>query len=239
MKVIESIRNGSFKNIVVLTGAGVSTNAGIPDYKTLRQYEDLVSDIEKYAFLEPKIKVAQPTKAHKLCKWFDDKGWLLRVYTQNIDSLHQGAGLSDDKVVEFHGSLKKNNVVTYGSCIQTSVTQRVVDDLVNNMQPIDLLLVMGTSLQCAPFCALPNLVPKECTRVLVDIVPENVMKNAWSKSKRSCDSIYETRASLRSDIKFGNRKASLRPQWGKDSKWKSQYLIQEDCDRWAEELMKE
>lgn len=59
--------------------------------------------------LEDYINVS-PTDSHYLCKWLYDKGWLKRVYTQNIDGLYQKTGLPED-LVEFHGSIAKNNIV--------------------------------------------------------------------------------------------------------------------------------
>jgi hypothetical protein len=94
------------------------------------------------------------------------------------------------------------------------------------------MLIMGTSLQVAPFCAIPNLVPKACTRILVDINPLNAFTNDWSKTRKSLDEMYGL-ASGNSSIKIGSRVVSLKPQWDKHSKWKDQYIITSDCDQWV------
>lgn len=174
------------------------------------------------------ILQAQPTATHYFCKTLYDKGLLKRVYTQNIDGLHQKAGLPEDLVVEYHGSLIKNNVVLYGDNISNDVINKTIDDFVNT--PVDLVLVMGTSLQVAPFCALPNLVNKHCTRVLVDIKPENTFRNEWTV-KKDPDDMYATSANT--TMKFGNRTVTLKSFWQKPSKWKNQHVIKSDCDNWV------
>lgn len=177
------------------------------------------------------IEQAEPTPTHMFCKYLYDHKWLRRIYTQNIDGLHQKAGVPDDYVVEYHGSILKNNVVLYGDKISDEVTKQTIEDF-NGLVPIDLMLVMGTSLQVAPFCAIPNLVNKSCVRILVDINPKNAFKNDWSIKKFNPEEMYTSPPSL-SVIKIGNRVVSLRPQWAKPEKWRNQYIIQSDCDLWV------
>ena len=204
-ETIERIKNGQFKRIVVLTGAGVSTNAGIPDYRSAGGFftelmkacpeakipEDLLtrSFINTHKVCEHQVyldhidafKNATPTASHNLCKWLHDKGWLLRVYTQNIDGLHQKAGLPEDMVVEYHGSLVKNNLVFYGDRISPNVLTQTRSDFNGNSTPIDLLLVLGTSLKVAPFNKLVETAPRSSTRVLVDSDPNHVIGNQWNR----------------------------------------------------------
>lgn len=263
MSITKRIAEGEFKRIIVVTGAGVSTSAGIPDYRSetglfaelmnefpqARSPQDLFTRwfVSKYkvydhSIYKDRIKVvadAIPTSAHMLCKWFHDKAWLVRVYTQNIDGLHQKVGLPEDMVVEYHGSLVKNSVVLYGDGIPQSALSQTTKDLIENTEPIDLMLVMGTSLQVAPFCAIPNLAPKSCTRILLDIHPENAFINDWTVVKRTPECLYDLSTGMRqtSFIKFGKRAVSLRPQWGHHTKWKSQYIVRQDCDSWSDEIM--
>lgn len=262
--IISQIINGKFQNIVVVTGAGVSTGSGIADYRSkngifvdlLKEFPqaksavDLFSKdfIDKYQVFENPIykqhieliKNANPSTAHMLCKWFYDKGWLRRVYTQNIDGLHQKAGVPEDFVVEYHGSLIKENIVWYGDEISQKVVLKTVDDFVtegNNKIPIDLILVMGTSLQVKPFCAIPNMVRKECTRVLIDINPENAFTNTWSKQTKFISSLSDDTMSPSSRVRIGKRFVLLRPQWNTNSKWKTQYIINMDVDLWSSQII--
>lgn len=252
------ILNNEFKNIVVVTGAGISTNSGIPDYRSPSGFfDDLKKEfniqdpallftrsfIDKYnvyetAIYKERIKLfdkASPTISHDFCKYLYDKNLLRRVYTQNIDGLHQKAGLPDDMIVEYHGSLYKNNVILYGDPINKKVINQTVNDFVD-YKDVDLVIVMGTSLQVAPFCAIPNLVKKTCTRILVDTNPSTCYKNDWSLKKSCVEEMYNI-SSIDSTIKIGSRNVSLRPQWSKPNKWKDQHIIKSDCDEWCKSII--
>jgi len=119
------ILSGKGKNIVVMAGAGISTSAGIPDFRT--PGTGLYSNLEKYNLPRPEaifdigffkenpkpfFYLAKelypgkfsPTLSHFFIKLLEVKGLLLRHYTQNIDTLEREAGVSDDKLVEAHGA---------------------------------------------------------------------------------------------------------------------------------------
>ncbi|MDE7247610.1 MAG: NAD-dependent protein deacylase, partial [Lachnospiraceae bacterium] len=126
MNQIEQLRqwvNGS-DNIVFFGGAGVSTESGIPDFRSVdglynQQYdyppETILSHTfyrrnteEFYRFYRNKMLCldAKPNAAHlKLAQW-EKEGKLKAVVTQNIDGLHQAAG--SEKVYELHGSVLRN-----------------------------------------------------------------------------------------------------------------------------------
>jgi NAD-dependent deacetylase len=108
------------ENIIVLTGAGISTAAGIPDFRgpqglyvTKRYDPDKVFDIHAflkdpapfYEFAKDFIgleETIQPTFTHVFLSELEKKGKVKGIITQNIDSLHQRAG--SKKVYEMHGS---------------------------------------------------------------------------------------------------------------------------------------
>ncbi|KAG0688962.1 Sir2 histone deacetylase Hst2 [Pichia californica] len=118
--------------IAFFVGAGISTNCGIPDfrspetglYSNLKKlnlpYPEAVFDIE-YFRKKPKAFYTLadelfpgkfvPSKFHYFIKLCDDKGLLKRCYTQNIDTLERIAGVSDDKVLEAHGSFSANHCI--------------------------------------------------------------------------------------------------------------------------------
>lgn len=259
------ILSGKYKKIVILSGAGVSTNAGIPDYRSksgifakliesgdypdAKSPEDFFSrsfvnkhpEIFKHKLVQnfnQQMLDAEPTASHKFAKWFYDLGILSRVYTQNVDGLYQKTGLPQDKVVEFHGNYSNGTIVLYGDSINSNCIHKITEDLVED-EETDLLIVMGSSLQVAPFCAIPNLVNKNCTRVLVDMVPENAFINAWTKQKTSLyEDMYRYGGGEKSWIKFGKRRVSLRPQWQDHKKYPKQYIFREDCDEWSDNIMK-
>ncbi len=106
------------KYCVVLTGAGISTPSGIPDFRSptglYSKYPEEIFDIEYfysnpgafYSFckqaLLPMID-AQPNVAHKFLAKLEELGYVKAVITQNIDGLHQKAGSKN--VVELHGTI--------------------------------------------------------------------------------------------------------------------------------------
>lgn len=111
-------------NIVFFGGAGVSTESGIPDFRSTNGLyyqkwnfppETILSrtffyenPVEFLKFYREKILIenAQPNKAHKKLAELEQKGKLKAVITQNIDGLHQKAGSKN--VYELHGSTLRN-----------------------------------------------------------------------------------------------------------------------------------
>ena len=118
--VVDLIENS--KNIVIFTGAGVSTESGIPDFRSPGGLWDKYNpeDFLFHKFLESResrerywemnselyytLKDASPNRAHYAIVDLNNMGKLDCVITQNIDNLHQAAGLSGDKVIELHGT---------------------------------------------------------------------------------------------------------------------------------------
>ena len=113
------------KRIVFFGGAGVSTESGIPDFRSVdglynQQYSEPPEEIlshhyflahpeEFYRFYRNKMLYpdAQPNAAHKRLAQWEEEGRLSAVVTQNIDGLHQKAG--SKKVYELHGSVLRNH----------------------------------------------------------------------------------------------------------------------------------
>ncbi len=114
----------SSKRIVFFGGAGVSTESGIPDFRSVdglynQRYdyppEEIISHgfflerpKEFYRFYKDKMLClgAKPNSAHRFCAKLEEKGKLSAVVTQNIDGLHQAAG--SRTVYELHGSVHRN-----------------------------------------------------------------------------------------------------------------------------------
>ncbi|OEV04254.1 SIR2 family NAD-dependent protein deacylase [Streptomyces oceani] len=124
--------------IAVLSGAGVSTDSGIPDYRGPRglwrrdpeaeklvTYDHYMSDpeIRRRSWImrrDNPARQAQPNAAHRALVDLERSGVPLRVITQNVDGLHQLAGLSDREVLELHGNSRM--VVCTGCADRTSMT---------------------------------------------------------------------------------------------------------------------
>ena len=111
--------------IVALTGAGISTDSGIPDFRgpqgvwTKDPKAERLSNIHHY-LADPEVRKlswksrldhpawqAQPNAAHDALVALERKGKLHALITQNIDGLHQRAGTSPDKVIEVHGTMRE------------------------------------------------------------------------------------------------------------------------------------
>jgi NAD-dependent deacetylase len=113
------------RRIVVLTGAGISTESGIPDFRgpqglwTRNPVAEKMSDIRHY-LADPQVRkaswqnrlaspawTARPNAGHFALVELERRGKLHALITQNIDELHQIAGNSPGLVVEVHGSMRR------------------------------------------------------------------------------------------------------------------------------------
>lgn len=121
--VFQQIINNS-KKIVFFGGAGVSTESGIPDFRSQDGLYNMKYDYppeqilsnnffrtnlkEFYRFYKDKmiVKGVKPNYAHYFLKKLEEEDKLLSIVTQNIDGLHQEAGSTN--VLELHGSIKRN-----------------------------------------------------------------------------------------------------------------------------------
>lgn len=138
-KAAEMIKNS--KNVVVLTGAGVSTDSGIPDFRSpgsglwekVDPMEALSSEVlynkpEKFYELGFNIitsmKDAVPNKAHYMIAKLEELGFVDLVVTQNIDGLHHKAG--SRKVFEVHGTTRTCSCDDCGEKYDTAVIEKRV-----------------------------------------------------------------------------------------------------------------
>lgn len=129
MDDIEQLRAliGSAKRIVAFTGAGISTESGIPDFRspggiwTKYQpiyFDDFMSSEEmrreawrrKFATDETLLK-AEPNAGHRALARLVEQGRMSAIITQNVDGLHQRSGVPDSRVIELHGN------TTYATCL--------------------------------------------------------------------------------------------------------------------------
>lgn len=132
----------SVQRVVMLTGAGISTESGIPDFRgpqgvwTKNPLAEKLSNIEYY-MSDPEVRKAswqsrlehpaweaKPNAGHLALAALERRGKLHALITQNIDGLHQMAGNSPDKVIEVHGTVRK---VTCMACGVLTPMQAVLD----------------------------------------------------------------------------------------------------------------
>lgn len=112
-------------SVVVLTGAGVSTDSGIPDFRgprglwTTDPSAERLSSLQAY-LSDPELRVrawrarlkhpawtAEPGPGHTALAELERKGHLDTLITQNVDGLHQRAGTSPARLIEIHGNLRE------------------------------------------------------------------------------------------------------------------------------------
>jgi NAD-dependent deacetylase len=115
------------RRIVAFTGAGISTESGIPDFRSPGgiwtkyrpiEFGDFLASAEarreswrrKFASDEV-MRQATPNAGHRALARLFERGKLSAVVTQNIDGLHQASGVPADRVIELHGN------ATYAACL--------------------------------------------------------------------------------------------------------------------------
>ncbi len=121
------------ERVAVLTGAGVSTESGIPDFRSpgglWSRYDPSKLTFDKFVasadtrrlYWEiatesyPVLRDAEPNAAHRAVAALERCGKLLLLVTQNVDGLHQKAGTSDEKIIEIHGSSLRVTCIDCGA----------------------------------------------------------------------------------------------------------------------------
>ena len=113
--------------VVLFTGAGISTESGIPDFRSPGGVWTKMAPIDFQDFMrsdnarretwkrrfamEDTFRTATPNRGHRACAELVRRGKATSVITQNIDGLHQDSGIPDAKVIELHGN------TTYAHCL--------------------------------------------------------------------------------------------------------------------------
>ncbi|KAK4884369.1 hypothetical protein RN001_000640 [Aquatica leii] len=128
--IVNYMKSHPSLNIITMAGAGISTSAGIPDFRS--PGSGLYHNLQKYKLPHPQAIFElnffhenpkpffvlakelypgsfKPTKCHYFVKLLHDKGFLLRHYTQNIDTLERVAGIPESKLVEAHGTFNQGH----------------------------------------------------------------------------------------------------------------------------------
>jgi len=119
---------------VVLTGAGISTESGIPDFRSAsgiwRRFDPMVyahvdafrrdpaQVWEFYALRLDAAGKAEPNDGHRALAELERRGWVRAVVTQNVDGLHGRAGSRE--LVEVHGSLREAECLACGTRVATA-----------------------------------------------------------------------------------------------------------------------
>jgi NAD-dependent deacetylase len=187
MDDIELLREliGSAKRIVAFTGAGISTESGIPDFRSPGgiwtrykpiYFDDFMASDEmrreswrrKFATDETMLK-AEPNAGHRALAKLVEQGRMTAIITQNVDGLHQRSGVPDSKVIELHGN------ATYASCLDCGHR--------HELDPIRKAFLGSGKL---PLCAKCDGIVKTATISFGQAMPEIPMARAQDETM-SCD----------------------------------------------------
>lgn len=130
------------KNIV-FTGAGISTESGIPDFRSKGGIWDRFRPVYFDEFMRSRgareeywrrwkelyggITRAEPNAGHVAIAALDRMGLLKAVITQNVDGLHQASGIADEKIVELHGNTRRIRCLTCRKITATEDIQKRLD----------------------------------------------------------------------------------------------------------------
>lgn len=124
--------------LVAFTGAGISTDSGIPDYRGKQglwttgkaqpvSYEDFMSDPEAqrhwWQSLRERLsqeRANEPNSGHRALARLEQAGLLSDTITQNIDGLHQDAGMAPEHVIELHGNTRTIRCTNCGTVWPTA-----------------------------------------------------------------------------------------------------------------------
>jgi NAD-dependent protein deacetylase/lipoamidase len=166
------------QRVVVLTGAGISTDSGIPDFRgpngvwtrnpeaekraTLQHYMSN-PDVRRKAWLDRldhAAWVAEPNPGHHALVTLERRGKLDTLITQNVDGLHQAAGSDPERVVEVHGTIRE---VMCMSCGERAPMQRALDR-VRAGEADPACRTCGGILKSATISFGQNLVPDDLER---------------------------------------------------------------------------
>jgi NAD-dependent deacetylase len=182
------------KRAVVFTGAGISTESGIPDFRSPGgvwekfkpiMYQDFVaSDAAKREYWrqrfarEGAMLKAEPNRGHRAVEKLVRAGKVSSVITQNIDGLHQVSGVPEEKIIELHGNS------TYASCLECAARYEI--------DPIREVFLKGETL---PLCNHCGGAVKTATISFGQAMPEDAMRAAQIETLQ-CDLFLAIGSSL-------------------------------------------
>ena len=186
-------------NIVIFTGAGISTESGIPDFRSpggiwskmqpimfqdfMSSEESQIESWKRKFVIDQDMKIAKPNIGHKVLAELYATNKVSYVLTQNIDNLHHDSGIPPDKIIELHGNS------TYAKCLdcekryELDYIKKFLEDKKNNYsQP--------------PKCLICNGIIKSATISFGQPMPEKEMKIA-EEASINCDLFIAIGSSLK------------------------------------------
>jgi NAD-dependent deacetylase len=190
---LHAIRHAS--SIVIFTGAGISTESGIPDFRSPGglwtkmapiNFDDFIKspDLRREAWrrkfeIDKTIVQAEPNKGHMAIAKLVDEGRVSHVITQNIDNLHQNSGVPAEKIIELHGN------GTYAKCLDCGARHELDE----------VKALFDASDTEPPNCKSCGGMVKSATISFGQAMPEEEMRRA-QEATLSCDLFIAIGSSL-------------------------------------------
>ena len=173
------------QRIVAFTGAGISTESGIPDFRSPGgiwsrmqpiDFRDFINSIDmrreawrRKAVIDRDFQAATPNRGHRALASLVERGVMSAIITQNIDGLHQASGVPSDKVIELHGN------GTYATCLDCGLRYELA--------PIMAAFARDETL---PVCDTCGGIIKSATISFGQAMPQAAMQRAQAEST-ACD----------------------------------------------------
>lgn len=173
----------SARRIVAFTGAGISTECGIPDFRSPDSawkrhapipFDQFMADEESRAeawrrkfAMDDLYAGAQPGRGHRALAQLYAQGKVTSVITQNIDGLHQASGIANEDVIELHGN------GTYATCLTCGVRHELT-----RIRPA------FEETRRAPQCLCGGVV-KSATISFGQSMPQDAMRRAQEESRKA------------------------------------------------------
>lgn len=182
------------RRVVVFTGAGISTESGIPDFRspngiwtkyTPIYFQDFMASEDarretwrRKLLFDKDLDGARPNRGHRAVAALVRRGKTQAVITQNVDGLHQSAGVPDEQVIELHGN------ATYASCLVCATR--------HELAPIKAAFTADGTL---PHCKFCGGIVKTATVSFGQPMPEDAMRRAQDETL-ACDLFIVAGSSL-------------------------------------------
>jgi len=165
------------RRAVVFTGAGMSTDCGIPDFRSPGgfwtrykpiAYNDFLASPEirleawrRFLIIGDTIAAAVPSASHRAIASLVERGHVSHIITQNIDAMHERAGVPADRIIEIHGN------GTYAACLDCGARHE-----------IDWVKEMIAASNAAPSCTACGGIVKSATISFGQAMPDQPMADA-------------------------------------------------------------
>lgn len=185
---------GQARRAVVFTGAGISTESGIPDFRSpggfwtkhapiyfeefLSSEEARVETWRRRFSMDATLKAARPNRGHVAVAELVRQGVVDAVVTQNIDGLHQQAGVPAGQVIELHGN------TTYAACLDCAARYELDD-----------IRAAFAREESAPCCTICGGFIKTATISFGQPMPQEAMRRA-ERATLDCDLFLAMGSSL-------------------------------------------